>query len=94
MWHILNVKSPKAGDFLNDDDRQKINDENDTSLEYLLQLADAFAEMNPRYLLTARVKMLTTDTSEVVSLTLRGLVDLPTLLLSKGIKYIIFTLFF
>ena len=72
MWHILNVKSPNAGDLLSDEERQKINDPNDTRHKYLLQLADAFEEMNPRSLPPPRVNMLTTDTSEALSLTLRG----------------------
>ena len=75
MWNILNVKSPVSGIRLNDPDRNTISDENDP--RFLLDMAASFSEMDPRILpKNMRVNMLTTDTSEALVLTLRGIVSL------------------
>ena len=73
MWNILNVKSPDVGVCLNDPDRYTMSDADDSRLQYLLDIADSFAEMDPRKLPNGmRVKMLTADTSEALAMTLRG----------------------
>ena len=86
MWNILNVKSPVIGKHLNDPDRYTISDTNDTRLQYLIDIADAFAEMNPRTLPNGiRVKMLTVDTSEALSMTLRGIVSITRVILGQNL---------
>ena len=50
MWNILNVKSPVSGIRLNDPDRNTISDENDPRLQFWLDMAASFSEMDPRIL--------------------------------------------
>ena len=89
MWNILNVKSPDVGVRLNDPDRYTISDANDSRLQYLLDIADSFAEMDPRKLPNGmRVKMLTADTSEALAMILRGLVSLTKVLLELKLSYV------
>ena len=71
MCNILNVKSPFVGVRRNDPDRCKISDSSDVRLQFLLDMAASFAEMDPRKLSSAMlIKMLTVDTSEALVLTL------------------------
>ena len=89
MWNILNVKSLDVGVRLNDPDRYTISDANDARLQFLLDIADSFAEMDPRKLPNGmRVKMLTADTSEALAMTLRGVVSLTKVLLELKLSYV------
>ena len=57
--------------------------------QFLLVMAASFSEMDPRILpKNMRVKMLTTDTSEALVLTLRGIVSLVKTLLQHGFSYV------
>ena len=88
MWNILNVKDIYAGVKLSDPDRYVIRDEDDERLQYLGGMAQAFSEMNPRMAKKSASGMLTIDTSDAISLTLRGLVELTKKQLRNGAEYV------
>ena len=63
----FNVKSSVSGIRLNDPGRNTISDEKDPRLQFLLDNAASFSEMDPRILPeNMRMKMLLTDTSEAL----------------------------
>ena len=90
MWNILNVKSSKRGIRLNDQDCCVIKCENDKKPKFLLDMTHAFSELNPHSPPEKmRRRMLTVGTSEALSLTFRGIVELTKVLLKQGLSYVV-----
>lgn len=87
MWNILNVKSPNSGTKLHDEDRYPFKREDDKRLTFLHKMATSFKIMDGGNH-GARVKCLTSDTSNALHLTLNGFCKLiPSLL-----KYLCYVL--
>ena len=75
---------------LNDQDRCVTKCENDNKVKFLLNITQAFSKMNPHSLPEKKRRtMLTADTSEALSLTLRGIVELTKVLLKQGLSYVV-----
>ena len=71
------LKSSKRGIRLNDKDCCVIKCENDEKPKFLLDMTHVFSELNPHSPPEKmRRTMLTVDTSEALSLTFRGIVEL------------------
>jgi len=86
---VEHIKRKIVGVRLNDPDRCTISDASDMWLQYLLDMAASFAEMDPRKLPSAmRIKMLTVDTSEALVLTLQGIVSLTKSVTCTRVLYV------
>ena len=88
MWNILNTKSPESAKRLNDPDREKFTDCQDSRLDFILRMATMFKEMD-NSIRGQRVKGLTGETANALHQTLVGMVDLIRLLLEKGHSYVL-----
>ena len=88
LWKILNNHNPKAHIFLNDPDRAPLTSSEDSSLHFLLEMANSLGRCS--YIGQQRVQCLTKETSASVVQTLHGLSDLAKDLLNDGaIKYVL-----
>ena len=86
---ILNVKSPHTAKKLNDPDRRVTRDIDDDRFPFLENMACMFEKMDPassRY--PGRVMCLTSQTSQALSVTLRGVVEVTKTLLRNGVDYV------
>ena len=88
MWNILNIRSPDTAKRMNDPDREKFTDPKDPRLDFLLQMATMFKEMD-NSIRGQRVRGLTGETANALHRTLLGIVELIRLLLSKGYVYVL-----
>ena len=88
MWNILNTKSPESAKRLNDPDREKFVDGQDSRLAFLLKMSTMFKEMDNSHR-GYRVKGLTGETANALHQTLVGMVDLIRLLLKNGYAYVL-----
>ena len=89
MMNILNVKSPHTATKLNDPDRRVIRDIDDDRFPFLENMACMFEEMSAataKY--PGRVMCLTSQTSQALSVTLRGIVEVSKTLLRNGVDYV------
>lgn len=83
------LKSSKRGIRLNDKDCCVIKCENDEKPKFLLDMTHVLSELNPHSPPEKmRRTMLTVDTSEALSLTFRGIVQLTKVLLKQGLSYV------
>lgn len=83
------LKSSKRGIRLNDKDCCVIKCENDEKPKFLLDMTHVFSELNPHSPPEKmRRTMLTVDTSEALSLTFPGIVQLTKVLLKQGLSYV------
>ena len=88
MWNILNTRSPSAALRLNDADRAPIKSIADPPVVFLLDLATMFEKMES-YRGHNRGLTLTRERKRAVVQTLRGLADMTSYLLEKGMKYVL-----
>ena len=88
MWHILNIRAPRHGEDLNDEDRKKFMSSEDDRLSFLCDMATSFKLMDNTSSPT-RVKCLTSDTSNALHMTLNGITQLIKTLLDKGLTYVL-----
>ena len=89
MMNILNVKSPHTAKKLNDPDRRVIRDIDDDRFPFLENMVCMFEKMDPassRY--PGRIMCLTSQTSQALSVTLRGIIEVSKTLLRKRIDYV------
>ena len=85
MINMLNVKST-----VNDSDREKFESVDDDRYEFLENMATMFEKMDTatsKY--PTRVMSLTSQTSNALSLSIRGIIEIIKMLLGKGIKYVL-----
>ena len=87
FWKVVNVKCPGANARFRDESRNVIRSSDDINLKKLLAIATMAENMKPTS--GKRVRQLTRDTSNALSHTCRGLVDLSCHLLSSGNEYVI-----
>ena len=89
MMNILNVKSPHTAKKLNNPDRRVIRDVNDDRFPFLENMACMFQKMDPTSSpYPGRVMCLTSQTSQALSVTLRGIVEVSKTLLRNGVDYV------
>ena len=88
MWNILNIKSCDIAVRLDDPDRQTFTDPNVSRLDFLLQMATMFKQMD-NSVRGQRIKGLTSETSNALHRTLVGIVDLIRTLLNQGYAYVL-----
>ena len=88
IWNILNIRSCYSGSRLNDPDRESFKDCRDPRLDFLLQMATMYKQMDCSFK-GKRVKGLTGDTDNVLHQTLFGIVDLIRTLLNQGYAYVL-----
>ena len=88
MWNILNIRSSKSANSLNDPEHEKFTEPNDPRLNFLLKMATMFKEMD-NSVRGQRVKGLTNETASALHVKLVGIVDLTKLLLSSGYEYVL-----
>ena len=86
MCKILNLKSPEAGNQLND--RDKSEPKTDLGLGLLLQMASVIKLINPGER-CVRIRGLTGDTENVFYLTLLAMVYIIIKLLDVGFDYVL-----
>ena len=89
MMNILNVKSPHTAKKLNDPDRRVIRDIDDDRFPFLENMACMVEKMDPassRY--PGRIMCLASQTSQALSVTLRGIIEVSKTLLRKRIDYV------
>ena len=90
LWNCLNVKSKDAGRNLNDRNREPFKSLEDERYKFISDMADRFKEMDvslSKY--PGRIMCLTVDTSNAIYVTLKGIVALIKLLLTKGFSYVL-----
>jgi hypothetical protein len=87
FWKIVNVKCPGANARFRDESRNVIRSSDDINLKKLLAIATMAEYMKPTS--SKRIRQLTRDTSNALSHTCRGLIDLSCHLLSSGNEYVI-----
>lgn len=89
MMNILNVKSPHTARKMNDPDRKIITHKNDERFLFLENMARMFEKMDASSsLYPGRVMCLTSQTSQALAVSLRGIVEVSKTLLKKGLKYV------
>ena len=89
LINILNVKSPDVGYRLNDPDRKVFEDIDDNRFDFLLNMSQMFAKMDTSStIFPTRVMCLTSQTSNALSLTIKGMVAIIKMILGKGLKYV------
>lgn len=95
LINIMNVGSPNAGSRSNDLDRGVINCIDDDRLNFMLDMAESFEKMNTSCTeYKHRVMCLTSDTSNGLSITIRGMVSLAKeLLMHHNLKYVMFRMY-
>ena len=75
MWNILNISSCYSGSRLNDPDREPFKDCRDPRLDFLLQMATMYKQMDCCFK-GKGVKGLTGETANSLHQSLLGIVDL------------------
>ena len=87
LINILNVKSPVVGKRLNDTDRETFQGTDDHRFDFLLKMSQMFEKMDTAStIFPTRVMCLTTQTSNALSLTIQGIVEIIRMFLGKGLK--------
>ena len=90
MMNMLNIRSPYTASNLNDPDRKTFRDIDDSRFEFLEKMASMFEKMDPtlsKY--PGRVMCLTSQTSDALSRTIRGVIAVIKTLLQNGIDYVL-----
>ena len=90
MVNMLNVRSPHTATKLNDPDRETFRRVDDDRFEFLKNMAGMFEKMDSessKY--PGRVMCLTSQSSNALSVTIRGVVEATKTLLQKGLDYVL-----
>ena len=89
LINILNVKSPDVGYRLNDPDKKVFEATDDTRFDFLKNMSQMFEKMDTSStIFPTRVMYLTSQTSNALSLTIKGKVAIIKMILGRGFKYV------